>query len=184
MDKKRSKKIVNKIDLVDQHFEEQNTILKKEFGYMKKSIFDLPKDISIEISTTKSNVLEFYKNDKIILKTKFNFHGIIDEKGNFHWSNTLHGVDKRISMKTSKLRDKNKDLFTDSNDPDTILYYHLINNNQFNIGLDPKNIKKLNKLLMFISDDYYFINPIIPSGNIQLITLSKFNDKLFIEKFL
>ena len=87
----------------------------------------------------------------------------------------------------------NKNLFVNSNDPDHLFYYQFLKNDSFQIGIMNQmnsndsslmnlNMKKINKLLMFLNNDYYYFNPYI-SNNLQVFTLSKNNDKYFVEKF-
>tara|TARA_B100001093_G_C26781987_1_gene995023 strand:+ start:1147 stop:1698 length:552 start_codon:yes stop_codon:yes gene_type:complete len=179
------KDALNRLKNIDDQFKKKREECKKVFGSKFNSIFKNPKNIAIEISKKKYNVLEFYENDKLLFSVKGRFHGIIKTSGDFdvfYWNNIIPGVDKRYVDTVLKMKNKYKDLFSDSNDKRSIFYHQLLNSEQMlidtKVGFDKV---ALVKLLLYISGDYYCITPLV-GDNFQIFTLSKTDGNYFVDK--
>lgn len=168
MKKSSQNKLVKKIN--ENFIKKQNEI---------KKILDLNKNYQTQISKRNYDVLEFNIDDKFQFSTKFNYYGIVDENNNFHWANTFHGVDLRFMKNIEKIKSKIS-LFEGSNDPDILLYYQILNSDKF--LLDFEQQFKFIKLLMYLDDSYYFLEPQLNDSTKAIITLKEHNSKKFYEK--
>ena len=159
-------------------------IIKKIENYFSekdkeiKGIIDFKKNYQTNVSKTHFNVLEFILDDKFIFSTKFNYYGIYQE-GIFYWANTFHGIDKRFIEKINEVKSFSH-LFENSNDPDMLLFHHILTNDSFNLDTDKYN--KFLKLLMYLDKSYYFITPYINNEAKAIITLKEDKGNLFFEK--
>ena len=186
MNKNNNSSAKNRLKKIDKEFNEKEKNLKLILGNKFNKIFTKPKNISVEISKTKHNKLEFWEDDsKILFKVKANFHGVMEineqQLITFYWSNTIPGVDKRFVDKTIKMRNMYKNIFSDSNDKRILFYHQFLNSDQIII---PDNyLNNIYKLLMYITGDYYYFCPVV-SNVFQVFTLSKVDDQYFIEKYI
>ena len=155
--------------------------INKNFGDKDKeikSIIDFKKNYQTNVSKTHFDVLEFIQDEKFIFSTKFNYYGIFQE-GIFYWANTFHGIDTRFLEKINEVKSFSH-LFENSNDPDMLLFHHILTNDSFNLDTDKYN--KFLKLLMYLDKSYYFIAPYITNESKAIITLKEYKGNKFFEK--
>jgi hypothetical protein len=151
-----------------------------ELNYKEsKKIINFNANFKTIISSKVYNVLNFYENNTsndFLFSFKFNYYGIIDENNIFHWANTFHGVDRRFYDNVIKIKSKSH-LFENSNDPDSLLYYQILTNDKFT--LDDKMYEKLIKLLMYLDNSFFYIDPRLDDNTRALLTLKKYSDKSY-----
>lgn len=158
--KKNKDDILNKIqDNFDKKFKEISKIL------------DIKKNYNIKFE--KDNIV-FSLGDNKVFSASFNFYGIIKQDGRFMWAYMIPGVDKRIISNIKKIKTFSH-LFENSDNKLMMLYHQVLT--QDSIILDPEEIYQVNKLILYLSEDLYFFNSPNNSGNIQIINISKINEK-------
>ena len=144
----------------------------EKFKKMSK-ILNLNKKYQIKFNKNKDEIDIFYKNKKL-LSGKYNFYGIIKPDGHFYWANILPGISKDFSKKVLKVK-KFNNLFENYDNKDSLFFNHILTNDS--TLLNNNEIEKLNKLILFLTKDFYFFTPISPNGNLQLIFLSEITEK-------
>jgi|SaaInlStandDraft_7_1057024.scaffolds.fasta_scaffold01212_11 hypothetical protein len=154
-----------------------DNFIKKKNEINKLINFDL--NYNTVISKDHYDVLEFNKDEKFKFSSKFNYYGIIDHNDIFHWANSFQGVDKRFMEQINKIRAfSNK--FDNSNEPDHLFYYQVLNSDKFTMDLNQQF--KFIKLLMYLDKGYYFIEPTLNEQTKAIIILKEHNDKKFYQK--
>ena len=135
----------------------------------------LNKNINYTITFNKeSNELILMEKGKKVLSANYNFYGIIKSDGRFMWAYMIPGVDKRIISSINKIKAFSY-LFENSDNKKMMLYHQILT--QDSILLNDDEIIDLRNLILYLSEDLYFLNSINTSQNIQLIYISKINQK-------
>lgn len=162
---------MNIIDKIDNYYKKQHKKLK--------SIVDLEEQFIIKIDNNSNNLLHLFDyNGNKKFTTQFNFYGIVDKNKNFIWANILSGMNNSIFKdKIEKIKDRG-DFNKESINPRYIFYQNLLKNDKVKIT-SKEQLLWINKLLMFLSNDYYYLNPINSKKNIQLIGIHKIKGKYF-----
>ena len=86
----------------------------------------------------------------------------------------IPGIDKRIIENIRKIKSFSY-LFENSDNKTMMLYNKILT--QDSIILNTEEQYQLNKLILYLSEDLYFFNTPNNSNNIQLINISKINEK-------
>ena len=159
---KDDKNILSKIKKYsDNKFNEMSKILNKSKNYNIK--FNKPK-----------KQIELLDGDNKIISSEYNFYGIIKSNGLFLWAYMIPGVDKRIIDHIKKIKSSSY-LFENSDNKTMILYHQVLT--QDSIILNADEIMLVNTLILYLSNDLYFLNPPNNSNNIQIVTLSNIIEK-------
>ena len=91
------------------------------------------------------------------------------------WSSSVPLVKMKIKNIVKDIR-KKKDLFyqdyVNTQNEDSYFFYSVLDNDMTLIN-DNDMIEKINKLILYLSDDLFIFNPINSKQAIQLITLDK-----------
>lgn len=149
------------LDKIENNFNSKFKIMEK--------ILDKKKEYNLNFNTKKMTMDLFDNKKNKILTGNINFYGIIKTDGQFLWAYVIPGIDKRFINKINKIKSFSH-LFENSDNEDMMLYYSILT--QDRIQLNEKEMKKLYKLLLYLSEDlHYFVNP-NSIGNLQLIFLS------------
>lgn len=155
----------------------------KKFNIKKNNeitkILNINKTYNIDFSSNnKQKLIELYNDKELILKGEYNFFGIIQLSTNLWiWGTSLPGINKKDIININKLKSLNY-LFESIDTPKAQFYYQLLSEDVLYIK-SKKQIKWINYLLLYLSNDIYYFNPINSNSNIQFITL-----KNIIEKFI
>jgi len=159
---KDDKNILSKIEKYsDNKFKEMSKILNKSKNYNIK--FNKPK-----------KQIELLDGDNKIISSEYNFYGIIKSNGLFLWAYMIPAVDKRIIDHIKKIKSSSY-LFENSDNKTMILYHQVLT--QDSIILNADEIMLVNTLILYLSNDLYFLNPPNNSNNIQIVTLSNIIEK-------
>jgi hypothetical protein len=134
------------------------------------------KELTIKILSKKENKIGIFKKDKLLLVGEFNFYGIYQPNTNlFIWGNSIPGVSRNIIKNINQIKNANY-LFESDNNKDISLYYQLLT--QDILLIPEENIRDINKLLLYLSENIMIFNPIF-DNNIQFIGLSKIVEKYY-----
>ncbi len=146
---------------------------KKVKGFELSSSY---KELTIRIISKKENKIGIFKKDKLLLVGEFNFYGIYQPNTNlFIWANSIPGVSKYIIKNINQIKNANY-LFESDSNKDISFYYQLLT--QDILLIPEEDIKDINKLLLYLSDNIMIFNPIF-DNNIQFIGLSKIVEKYY-----
>ena len=160
--KKDNIDILSKIEKYsDNKFKEMSKILNKSKNY------------SIKFNKQKEQI-ELLDGDNKVISSEYNFYGIIKPDGRFLWAYMIPGIDKRISEKIKKIKSSSY-LFENSDNKTMILFHQLLT--QDSIMLNTDEIMLVNTVILYLSNDLYFLNPPNNSNNTQIVTLSKIIEK-------
>ena len=164
---------MNIIEKIDRYYRKQNKKINKTL--------DISKDYIIKFDKKNRNILHIYNNHKEKYMTvSYNFYGIIHEGKDydtFIWANYIYGVNNpKIIQKIKEIR-KNAKLFKNNNLKSK--FYHKILKQEKTLINNNEQYQWLNKLLMYLNKDYYFLNPSNSHNNIQMIGLHRIKEKYF-----
>ena len=110
----------------------------------------------------KAITRSYYKNSKIVL-----FMIDLHDTEGINNEEILNNI-KKIKSYKNKFKNKNKKI--------SKFYYNLLTNKKISLHND-NEIELINKLLVYLNDDFYFINPKNSQNNIQIIGLNKIKEK-------
>ena len=126
------------------------------------------------IKKGKTKQMAVLKDDKPVIIGDYNFYGIYQpDMQLWVWASSIPGVDRKHLQNIRKLK-KSDHMF--ESDSDMNFYYTLLTQDVILIE-DETMLDKLNHLLLYLSGDMYYFNPVNSEENIQFITLAKINEK-------
>ena len=160
-----------------------NILKKVEINYNNKykkisKLLNLENNYRIDFikSSTNKILLGLYDNNKLIFNGKFNFYGIYQDNNKLWiWSSSIPGVNSKQIKKINDLKKLNY-LF-ENNDNEIINFYYQFLTQDVILITDLKQLEWINRLLIYLSDDLYYFNPINNDKNIQFIGLSNIIEK-------
>jgi hypothetical protein len=159
------------------------TILKKIKHFNKKK----NKEIAQILNPKKKYRIDFYKSgknkmlgifdgEKMIIGNDYNFYGIYQQSTKLWiWASSIPGVDLGHIKNIKKMRTFDY-LFESETDPKLNFYYQLLTQDVLYIT-DNKMIDWINELILYLTDDLYYFNPVNSDQNIQFLTLVKIKEK-------
>ena len=159
------------------------TILKKIKHINNKKKKEINKILNPKIKyriefykSGKNKMLGIFNNDKMIIGSDYNFYGIYQPSTKLWiWASSIPGVDLNHIKNIKKIRTFEY-LFESDTDPKLNFYYQLLTQDVLYIT-DIKMIDWINELILYLSDDLYYFNPVNSDQNIQLLTLNKIKEK-------
>ena len=131
--------------------------------------------------TNKHNMIGLYDNMKLVLAGEYNFYGIYQQKTNLWiWASSIPGININIIKNIRKIKEADY-MFEGSfaekgNDVKNNFYYQLLTQDSIYID-DMKMLNWINELILYLSDDVYYFNPVNSDSNIQFITLKSIKEK-------
>lgn len=166
--KSKNKKIEPEIKIL----KDIKKISNEKFNKMAK-ILDKNKNYTIKFDKEVNEIILFNNKTKII-SASYNFYGIVNSDGKFMWAYMIPGVDKRIIQKIDKIKAFSH-LFENSDNKTMMLYHQVLT--QDSIMLDEDQIIEVQNLILYLSEDLYFIASVNSSNKLQLIYISKITEK-------
>jgi hypothetical protein len=122
------------------------------------------------------NQMGIFQDKKIIIAGDYNFYGIYQPYTKLWiWASSIPGVDKKHIKNIQKIKASNY-LFEEDSDPKVSFYYQLLTQDVILIT-DDQMINWINELLLYLSNDLYYFNPINSDQNIQFISLTNAKEK-------
>ena len=156
-----------------------NNIISKIKKIKNNNLLSSNKNYDVDFSRRNSKkLLELYDNNKLLLTGEYNFYGVYQHSSKLWvWASSIPGVDTRHLKNVNKLRELNY-LFESKNDDISNFYYQLLTKDIIYVN-DNKKLDLINKLLLYLSNDKIFLNPINSHNNMQFITISKILEKYY-----
>jgi hypothetical protein len=158
---------------------------------MKKDIYDKieefikDKENNKILENNKNYNISFNKNKEILITLKekkilvgdFNFWGIYQLSTKLWiWASSIPGVNKKHIKNINEIKKSNY-IFENDNSDNGQFYYQLLTQDVIYLDNPSEQIKMINMLLLYLSNDIYFLNPSNNLNNTQFMTLSKINQK-------
>ena len=124
----------------------------------------------------KKNQMGVFDNKKIIIAGDYNFYGIYQPYTKLWiWASSIPGVDKKHIKNIQKIKSSNY-LFEEDTDSKISFYYQLLTQDVILIT-NEQMLEWINELLLYLSNDLYYFNPVNSDENIQFITLVNIKEK-------
>lgn len=159
---------MNNINKINNFFKKKEKNILKYLNIKKKYILKFDKK--------EKDILFLYDINKNKIEFKYIFYGIISNK-EFIWANNIYGINnENIINKINEIKE-NKRFFKNKNDKVSKFYYNLLNNNRIKLNKN-EEIEMINKLLIYLNNDLYFLNP-VTQNSIQIIGLNKIVGKYY-----
>lgn len=157
------------LEKIKQVVEQKNKEITKILDSKKKYRIDFFK-------TGKNKMLGIFDEKKMIIGGEYNFYGIYQPYTKLWiWASSIPGVDIRHIKHIKKLKSSEHLFESDSNEKMNF-YYQLLTQDVLFIT-DDKMIDWINELILFLSEDLYYFNPVNSDGNMQFLTLVKIKEK-------
>jgi hypothetical protein len=153
--------------------------IKQNSNQKQKEIFKILNskiDYVLRFNKGKT-LLELYDDkDKKIIAGNYQFYGIYQPSTKLWiWASSIPNVKKDTIKFINKLRLSDHLFESDSNEKSDF-YYQLLSQDTILVK-DEEKLPWINELLIYLSDDVYYFNPVNSQGNIQFIGLSKIIQK-------
>jgi hypothetical protein len=159
-------KIIDKINKLN---EQKNKDISKLLDFNKKYRIDF-------IKNSKNNSLAVFDNKKMIITGDYNFYGVYQPYTKLWiWASSIPGVDTKHIKQIQKLKASNH-LFESDSNPQISFYYQLLTQDVLLIT-NEKMLDWINQLILYLSDDMFYFNPVNSDENIQFITLKTIKEK-------
>ena len=154
---------------------------------MRKLIINKNNYIIKLLNKNKNYIINFYKsgnnkllgiyyNNKLLLSGKYNFYGIYQPNTKLWiWASSIPGIDKCHINNINNIKSFNF-LFELNNNNRNIFYYQLLTQDVLVIKNNIE-LEWINELLLYLSNDIFYFNPINSETNIQFLTLINIKEK-------
>jgi hypothetical protein len=123
-----------------------------------------------------NKLISFISNNKKIISGTYNIYGIYQKSTKlFLWATIIPNSSKTIIQKVDKIKSFNY-LFEKLDDKKSVFYYQLLTQDTILIK-DFQMLDWINQLLIYLSDDVYYFNPLNEDNDIEFITLQTIKEK-------
>jgi hypothetical protein len=146
-----------------------NKIFTKKFNEIKKKFNT---NIKYNIEFLDKDTLIFLNKNKKIIKAKYTFYGLL-KKNQFIWATSMPLIKECYKTKIKKLKKDKTQIYDDYINNNTKLsyfFYTLLDNDM--VMVSDENVPYINKLLLYLTDDIFIINPSNDNGDLQYIALT------------
>ena len=145
------------------------------------------KEITKILDPKKSYRIDFYKNGKnkmlgvfndkkMVIGGDYNFYGVYQPYTKLWiWASSIPGVNIKHIKHIKKLKSSDH-LFESESDPKLNFYYQLLTQDVLYIT-DAKMIDWINELILYLTGDLFYFNPVNSDENIQFLTIEKIKEK-------
>ena len=156
-------------------------IIKKIDTYHKKQLKNLRKlkmdqNYMIKFDKKKQNIVNFFDNQEKVYSAEYIFYGALTEDLEFNWNNTIYGFkNKKMLDRVEELKAK-YELFENDNSKRSKFYLNLLKNDKIKLT-SGEQVLWLNKLLIYLNKDFYYITPLNSNNYMQIIGINKIKEK-------
>lgn len=153
-----------------------NQVVKQKNKEITK-ILNPKKNYRIDFfKTNKNKMLGVFDGNKLIVSGEYNFYGIYQPYTKLWiWASSIPGVNLNHIKNIKKLKTSDY-LFESDDDPKLNFYYQLLTQDVLYITND-QMLDWINELILYLTDDLFYFNPINSAENIQFLTLVKIKEK-------
>jgi len=154
---------------INQFVEQKNKEITKILDPKKKYRIDFFK-------IGKNKMIGFFDDTKMVIGGEYNFYGIYQPYTKLWiWASSIPGIDITYIKNINKLK-KFDHLFESTTDPKLNFYYQLLTQDVLYIT-DDKMLDWINELIIYLTGDLFYFNPVNSDQNVQFLTLIKINEK-------
>uniref|UniRef100_A0A6C0H846 Uncharacterized protein n=1 Tax=viral metagenome TaxID=1070528 RepID=A0A6C0H846_9ZZZZ len=154
-----------------------NKQIKKYNKNKKKQIEQLINLNNLYNINLNKNLMELYNNNKLIIKGEYNLHGIYQFKTNLWiWGTSIPDINKKFIKNINAIRSLNY-IFEKNIDNYLYNFYYQFLTEDILLITDNKLLKLINELLLYLSNDLYYFNPINKKSYMQFITLKNIKEQ-------
>lgn len=122
------------------------------------------------------NQMGIFNGKKMIIAGDYNFYGVYQPYTKLWiWASSIPGIDKKHIKNIQKMKASNY-IFEEDTDPKISFYYQLLTQDVVLIT-NEKMLEWINELLLYLSNDLYYFNPVNSDENVQFITLANVKEK-------
>ena len=157
------------IDKIKQLNDQKNKDITKILNSSIKYIIDFLKN-------GNKNQMGIFNGKKMIIAGDYNFYGVYQPYTKLWiWASSIPGIDKKHIKNIQKMKASNY-IFEEDTDPKISFYYQLLTQDVVLIT-NEKMLEWINELLLYLSNDLYYFNPVNSDENVQFITLANVKEK-------
>jgi hypothetical protein len=157
------------LDKINQNVEQKNKEITKILDPKKRYRIDFFK-------TGKNKMLGVFDGKKMVVSGDYNFYGIYQPYTKLWiWASSIPGVESKHIKNIRKLKSSDH-LFESDSNPKSNFYYQLLTQDVLYIT-DDKMLDWVNELVLYLTGDVFYFNPVNSDENIQFITLAKIKEK-------
>ena len=176
--KKESSNIKKKKELpeISNILKEIKTINNNKKNKINK-ILNIKNNYHIDFYKNGDNkFMGLYNNNNLVIAGNYNFYGIYQPYTKiWMWASSIPNINKKQILQINKLKLLNYK-FESYTHPKLFFYYQLLTNDMLLID-NELMLEWINELLIYITDDLYYFNPVNSNGNIQFLTLTDIKEK-------
>jgi hypothetical protein len=157
------------LDKINQIVEQKNKEISK--------ILDTKKNYRIDFfKNGKNKMLGIFDGKKMVIAGEYNFYGIYQPYTKLWiWASSIPGIDLSHVKNIHKLKTSDY-LFESNSDPKTNFYYQLLTQDVLYIDND-QMLDWINDIILYLSGDLFYFNPVNSDENIQFLTITKIKEK-------
>jgi hypothetical protein len=141
------------------------------------------KEMSKILKSTKKNYTVLFKdnmitltlNKKKIFTSDFKLYGILQPNNLWIWATSIPGINYPNINHIKKI--KNMSYLFEGNMNPRLLFYHQFLTQDVILINDEEQIEWINKLILYLDNSLYYLNPTNHKNNIQFITVSNIYEK-------
>jgi hypothetical protein len=151
--------------------------VNKEKNKEITKILNLQRKYSIEFyNSGKNKMMGIYDDKKMILGCQYNFYGIYQPYTKLWiWASSIPGVELRHIKNIKKLK-AFEYLFESESYPKLNFYYQLLTQDVLYIT-DEHMLNWINELIIYLTEDLYYFNPVNSEKNIQFLTVVNIKER-------
>ena len=157
------------IEKVNQVVEQKNKEITKILDPKKKYRIDFFKN-------GKNKMLGIFDGKKMVVGGEYNFYGIYQPYTKLWiWASSIPGVELKHIKNIKKLKTSDH-LFESDSDPKINFYYQLLTQDVLYIT-DDHMLDWINNLILYLTGDLFYFNPVNSEENVQFLTITKIKEK-------
>lgn len=157
------------IDKINQVVEQKNKEIAKILNPKNKYRIDFYKN-------GNNKMIGVYNGKKMIISGEYRFYGIYQPYTKLWvWASSIPGVDTKHIKYIHKLK-QSEQLFESSSDVKENFYYQLLTQDMIYIT-DERMLEWINDLLLYLTNDLFYFNPVNSDENVQFLTITKIKEK-------
>lgn len=157
------------LEKINQVIKQKNKEITKILNPKKKYRIDFFK-------TGKNKMLGIFNDEKMIVSGQYNFYGIYQPYTKLWiWASSIPGIDSTHIKNIKKLKSSDH-LFESKTNSKLNFYYQLLTQDVLYITND-QMLDWINELILYLTGDLFYFNPVNSDKNIQFLTLVKIKEK-------
>ena len=157
------------LEKINQVVEQKNKEITKILDPKKKYRIDFFKN-------GKNKMLGIFDGKKMVVGGEYNFYGIYQPYTKLWiWASSIPGVESKHIKNIRKLKTSDH-LFESDSDPKINFYYQLLTQDVLYIT-DDHMLDWINDLILYLTGDLFYFNPVNSEENVQFLTITKIKEK-------